>query len=234
MSNPHNKEILASLAVDPLAMAEHITGKSYKDDDTTSSLVTLLHLQHNRNKRDLLEFMGDTRYGISAKETIAKLHKQDFITVMEHCFQNKDPYSSEPVTYTESLYVLCHKADGILIVIETHMGINCNKITVNFNWKRGNRDMYVDACSGHFIGDFDNDPDNLIWVGHFDGREGLFARLEQLRETGKFIAPWVEMPFMYLMTFVDERNKLDYKVLTTERFGQLPKWVRDITGEYKK
>ncbi len=77
MSNPHNKEILASLAVDPLAMAERITGKSYKDDESTSGLGMLLSLQHNRNKRDLLEFMGDTHYGISAKDTIAKLHKRD-------------------------------------------------------------------------------------------------------------------------------------------------------------
>lgn len=72
---------------------------------------------------------------------------------------------------------------------------------------------------------------NGVMVGHIDGREGFAYFLENARKNGKFLAKWVERPFLWLLTYDEPKVEgYDYNAINAARFAQFPQHVQDAMG----
>jgi hypothetical protein len=188
------------LNTDPLQLAEQVTGKSYKDDEATSALGLFAMLANNLIKEEALKAADDTYYNIPTADFLRIIEADGFVVLR-----------SVPIVGDEgrldTQYVLWNPDEGLLMHCDTYYGQKTiNSCTVYFNWRQRVRGGgFPDSCSGHYTGDFDNKEALLTWVGHMDGREGLIHKLTKMRADGAFQRQWVERPFLWLLSYVDDR-----------------------------
>lgn len=81
-------EISHALSLDPLQEAEYMTGKSYKDDDATGAIGLVMHLHHNKVKRELLGKSKDLHHSCSFEYFEAVMDDMGFELVLEENFSN--------------------------------------------------------------------------------------------------------------------------------------------------
>jgi hypothetical protein len=211
MSDPILENLLS---VDPLGVAETLTGKSYKDDAGTMSLGFFLAGQHNASKLEALAAAGDTRHGITYDE-FERL-------VLEHGFESilKENFKSE-------VYQIFWHPEGLLLASESFHRTTLNTAKVYYNWKPYDREIgYRVISSGHYT-------ENLVWSGDHDAREGLFFNLDRLRENGSFLPVWEERPWLWLLNYTDSKvDGYDHEAITASKIARFPEDIQaSIKGE---
>jgi len=70
MPENFDEEIDKTLHFNPLAEAEEITGKSYKNNEFTSMLGFMMAMEHNEKKTSLLEFFNDSTLSMNILDYI--------------------------------------------------------------------------------------------------------------------------------------------------------------------
>jgi len=237
------KSVLDALAVDPLTVAEKLTGQSYKTDKATESLGFGLHLAHVQQKRELLSAIGDMHYGLSAAQGLALFLKDGFDIVSVRKFNGHSGDKGE--VYDERLYILFCQRRGLLARFETYgrgsahnPDGSCNSISVYFNYRPGHKDFDMCNYSGRSIVDpsplfkaettkYNPEGHNYAIVGYFDGREGLFTRLQMLEQNGEFITPWLEKPWFWFPNYMDTKEKrCDIDGINNAALSALPDYVK--------
>jgi hypothetical protein len=213
------------LRTDPLADAERLTGKSYKDDESTMALGFLMHLGHSERKATALQQADDSWFSMSLADTLALYDRLGFKEVLCDEFVGRT-YSDEPAP-TETFRVLWNPK-GILAKVESYGGIGRNSTTIFYNVRvRNVQDRTWGYCisSGRLHDD--------VYVGYHDAREGVRRAIERWEEVGDFLPVWVERPFLWLLTYTDsDVEGYDYEAITAERISRLPQNVQDaIRGE---
>lgn len=224
MSEKHSfqtDELTELLHSDGLAMAEKITGKSYKEDEGTQGLGFLFHMDINQRKRELLESRDDTTFSNTLNRYQRIITQYGFREVLHLPFEgNYGP---------DDFYVYWHD-DGLLLSFDTFTWSSDKEQTVNggkvrYNWRpnEGLENRWELTSSGHF--------QDSVWSGDHDCREALIFNLEQLRANGEFINPWVDTPWLWMLHYMDTKIEgYDHKAITAERVAMLPDEVRRAIG----
>lgn len=179
-------DVTSLLSFDPLAAAENLTGKSYKEDDATSALGLLMHMEHGARKAEALKRGDDTHFGTTFADALRIYDELGFTEIHSREFAGR--------TTTER-YVVMWRA-GVLATVESYNATSLNTTKIYYNW-RPNEDVdwWSYRASGH--------ARDGVWVGDHDAREGLRNILSRLESAGEFLPVWVERPFLWLLSYAD-------------------------------
>jgi hypothetical protein len=170
-------------------------------------------------------------------EFINLIEINGFVKVYEEEFPN----IYNKVIVTEKLVV--YWKDGILLDATSHWK-SLNGGSIHFNWEPNpNLEKYtaLNGCSNGpiIIGKTEPKPHYCKWTnetemrvekiysnardGSYDVREGLFLKISDLQEQGKFLSPWIEPPFLYLVNYNENKVEgYDYKKITYEKLKKFP------------
>lgn len=149
--NKLQKDILKTQKLDPLSIAEDLTGQSYKESEATSALGFMLHIQKGQKMRDMLAKAGDTQFSSTVKDYLRITGDFGFEVVY------KEPFMTDRCE--ENLYVLFQKELGILICFDTFTWENGSQPGVNggnmyYNWSPNTIDIGAGlTSSGHYCFD---------------------------------------------------------------------------------
>ena len=209
------------LAVDPLALAERMTGISYKDEthgegfDNPTILLGLALMQDNAAaKAQAMLETDDTMFSNELPRYRRIIEKFGFEEVLA------DPWRSK-WEQNETFYVFAHR-DGLLLSFDTFDGNHVNGGKVYYNWRPAVDNPFSCTSSGHMT-------TGGVWIGDHDCREALIHNLNKLRNCGDFVCPWVERPFLWLLNFDEPKVAgYDHETITQSRIDRLPQWVRDF------
>jgi hypothetical protein len=201
------------LQTDVLAVAETVTGKSYKEDEATQSLERYcgFRLMVDMVQKLQMETLNAKPYHI--QHSVESLSANYFQLRVLHTF-----------------FIYWHD-DGLLLKFDTfgwnqdEGEPNVNGGKVHYCW-RPNEDVnrWDLTSSGQMT-------DSGVWAGNHDCREALIFNLEQLRANGEFVKPWVGRHFLWLLHYMDTKDEdYDYKAITIERAAMLPADVREVIG----
>lgn len=217
-----SKELDDLLKFDGLQQAENLTGKSYKEDDTTNALGFMLAMHNNAAKVEALKSRGDTHFGRDMAWMREFLPSQGFELIHKHDFMSRQSYG-DTQSYAECVEFYWHP-EGILFKLESYCETSMNTCNAYFNWKSHDpRNAYFPGASGGL--------NNGVMVGHIDGREGFAYFLENARQKGEFVAKWVERPFLWLLTYDDPKTDgYDYNAINAARIAAFPQHVQDAMG----
>ncbi len=237
-TNALKEQTRNAINLDGLALAEKITGVSYKGCELTQSLGMSLFFTNNKIKKENLQKLGDTHFGMTFDDFISLIESKGFIKVYEEEFPN--PHSDEKVIM-EKLVV--YWKDGILLDATSHWD-NLNGGSIHFNWEpKPNLEKYtaLNGCSNGpiiigktepkpYFNKFTNETEmrteniySNARDGSYDVREGLFLKISDLQEQGKFVSPWIEPPFLYLVNYNENKVEgYDYKKITYNKILGFP------------
>jgi len=219
------------LDFDALLEAEKVTGKSYKEDSATQNLGLLLHVQASRAKRNHLKSRNDTYYSIHWAEFKTICSQNGFTTLLQ------DNFVGEGGKYEDEFFI-AHRG-GIVLKAESFQGVHTNSATVYFNAKANGDDKSY--CPKHFsghqiyIGQYPDARgfapsgaalDQFVYVGYLSGLEGIISNLDDLEDHCQILLPWIESPFMYLLTYQESRD-----IQKCESEGRDDESYRGITAE---
>lgn len=224
------------LQFDSLQKAEEITGKSYKEDKDTELLGFALMTENSKNKHQILTQMCDTTFSMKTESYIKVIEENGFIKIFEKEFEDvKFPED----TSKEKQYIYYLPEIGILN-FDTFRG-NRNGGSFYFNLKvdKDKRSQMI-PCSCSFIED---DDKNFITLGELDCREALIYNIEKMKSIGKFMNPWKQRAFHWLLNYCDyekvneindwnEKFKI-YEEITEENISHFPEEVKKFIGGKK-
>lgn len=232
---PTDKDLGRVLRYDPVAAAERATGirSSEWRDNMAAGLVGLsMAAAHYDREQKMLDAAGDTGLLNTVEHYLSIARQEGFEVVLALPFDGRDTQ--------ETLYVLFHKSDCILLCFDTYGGKSVNGGHFYYNWepnaaevaRAGERTWYFECLSsGGWVNTADG---SCIWEGYHDCRKALRYHLRQLRAMGAFVSPWKVRPSLWLLHYMDtDREERDYKVrlaqhdaITAERIGMLPEYVQ--------
>ena len=207
-------ETLKLMHEDPLAIAEQLTGKSYKTDDGTAGLGMTLQLVKSDMLHKALAADADTdSYNQTYTEFRAVVTGLGFEPIYLQKFAGRS---------VEETYEVFWRA-GILLHMESYGGDRgVNTADIRFNLRvdpeKGTHDLRYSG--GVCRVDYD------ILVAHMDVRQGLKATLEHIVHCGKVLEDWVERPWMWLNTYRDNEFRADHKEVVRKKVLEFPEHVR--------
>ena len=207
------------LKFDPLSHAEDITGHSIHEDggfkNPAVALGFLLMQENNAAKERALVARGDTTFGDALSRYLEIIVGAGFERALELPFLS---------SYASEKYFIFARRDGLLLSFDTYNGKSVNGGKVYYNWKPENfeNSHFRLTSSGHLSKDG-------VWIGDHDCREALLFNMGNLSANGKFVAPWVERPFLWLLHYQDTKaDGYSYDDINNERIAMLPEWVREM------
>lgn len=208
-----------------LSEAERITQKSYKECETTVGLGFALMQANSAMKASMLKEKRDTLFFSTTEYYLEIIEENGF----ERCF--KLDFAGENKE-SESFFVYWHN-DGILLAFDTHNEKYINSAKCYYNWKQTKEAPHRVTSSTSPIRPIDENEKHWPIAGNHDAREALITHMDDLREYGHFINPWLKKPFLWLLHYMDTKDE-DYDAINSERIAMLPKHVQNaIKGSDK-
>jgi hypothetical protein len=223
---PSENKVRKALKFDPLAKAEEITGKSYKEDKTTESLGVALHFLGSKAKEQMLQASGDSYFNMEYAKFLKLALEMGFSEVLSDTFVGNDE--------KKETFKLLWNPSGLLLKAESFSWPDCmhvNSSDIYFNWEPNSKVSNPDIG---YSGGYEKNGEKLILVGHFDTREGMKTNLKCLLEDGRLVVPWFKSPSLFLLTYGEQkslpedwkfRRKL-YDEVNALRVERLPAYVR--------
>ena len=226
-----DKKVNDLLNFDSLLVAEEMTGKSYKDDEKTSKLGLLLHMELSKLKKEVLDGQGDTYYSMPWKDWTKIALELGFNPIHKHsyqCFERQEIFN-----------VWYHK-DGIILRWST-CGDQINHAKMEYNWRPTIDDTSVSyQCLSS--GQWDIPPEHAkdwdwfeaskcTWIGDHDVREAFVHKLKTLRKHGKFITPWVKTPHLWFIDYEQtQESPIRVDEINAQVIESFPQEVKDMMG----
>lgn len=207
---------------DPLAVAEHITGESYKESGLTTSLGLALHMEKSQQMHALMQMTDDTSYRSSMADHMRIATDLGFDVVYQE---------SHFVTRSqcEDTYYVHWHPDGILMECDSYRGTSRNTARIYYSLAGDVNVLWKVISSGHTA----PDGDEWVLVGDHDVRECLRHKIGLLRDAGTFRSTWLESPNLWMHPYWEDEllGKWDYKSPVWEaararRFEALPEHVQ--------
>lgn len=239
MPTTFDPDLAEALAYDPMAEAEKTVGQYCKDPipENQVAALGLLLLQRQREKTDALLFLNDdtNAFTQSFEEFLGVVQRLGFEKVLEEEFQSRAWNPGDP-TQTEKYTVWWR--DGLLLAVESYSGFSrpgVNSAKLYGFWQPTEKEDVWDAMYGCSCGRIRTWQEGQPCIMHFsyDSREGLRNQLSLMESKGTFLSEWPEVPFLWLLTYMDSTVEgYDYKAITEERLARLPEHVKKaITPE---
>lgn len=161
-----NRDIAKAIAkklinTDSLAEAEKITGKSYKEDETTNFIGLALQIEKNNKLKEILNSLDDTTFSNTESDYIRKITNFGFESALELPFINDNDI-------TERLHIFFHPRLAILLIFDTFTWhddgswakagksvpppfVNGGSFYYNWSPKQSLKNYHNFTSSGHFI-----------------------------------------------------------------------------------
>ncbi len=141
-----DKNLLKTLKIDPLDIAEKTTGQSYKEDKETSCLGLALHIQKGKVLKKELESRNDSYHRMDLLEFVCIMTNVGFQQIYkEEIPKEQRQYTTE----TDYLYIFLRKEKGQLLIFDTYTGNMINGGNVYYNFKPcESRKFYSHISSG--------------------------------------------------------------------------------------
>lgn len=215
------------LNVDPLALAEKITGQSYKTDHETMMAGFALALNQNKRIKEAAEAADDYHYGIKFPNAVRIAESEGFKEVGRVEFKGK-VWNEGDIAPDEVMLFMWHD-DGLFLMLESYRGTgedgSLNMGTVYFNWKCNDQNRPFFPKSS---GSCEKVGDEYIHVGNRDVRDGLRYVCRELRSKGTILNDWVTCGWLWLLHYMDTKAEdYNYKQINAERYAKLPEHVRN-------
>lgn len=202
----NDQKIDKLLKSDPLAIAEKITGTSYKKSESTANLGLALMFKINGEKEALLKEENDTYFGITPKQFVAILEEEGMKEIFHEEFEHT--YPGETKKYVDYASIFFSEKEGLFLFFDTYGNQrSINGGNIYYNWHPNDNKRSWDLLSS---GGFEEHDGKLIHAGSADVREGLRFRLKNMRAAGKFITPWVGQYPVWVLSYNDT-HKYDDK-----------------------
>lgn len=220
MSNPlgSNEDIDKILRTDPLAEAEKLTGKSYKDDEETAAMGLLMHMANARRRNHLMEANGDSTFRSREEDYIRIIESIGFEKVWMDVFEGR---------VTKEREYIFHNPAGFLLYFNTYTwevgDCNVNRAEIFFNWKSNDaKNLFPNACSGGL-------NDDLVFCGNMDAREAVIHNVTKLLRTGQMHTPIDrKRTWIWFVNYIESSVEgYDHKAITQSKMVQLPQRVRE-------
>jgi len=230
-------------AIDPLYVAEQITGRSYKDDERTSKFGFCIMQAQRLAKDEINAKMDDTEFSCSndrykrivedeGYELVLKIdekvqHKGYQPNAKEYLDKTGAKYSDLVVSNDDRFSVMIHESqyfywlDGILLVWDTHHG------------RRNSADVfcmtssYIKGFCCNWVGDdrFNEKEEDNYFV-QSDGRERIRHKTKMLLKSGSLHTSWSKCPnFLWLSAHWEEG---DHELICRSKYNQLPKKIQNL------
>lgn len=205
---------LELLKKDSLDTAEKAVGPG----EAANMLGLLLMQNLAREKEDVFSILGDTHFSMPHEECLRLLARNGFEKVYHETHgENNDAYE------------IWWHSDGLLLTVESYNRNPVNHLQVYYNWVPS-VDLMI-AWSMTSSGGFYGDEPERVWVGYYDGREGLFTHLKRLRQHGRFLPVWCKQPFLWFLNYSESRDRdYEYKAINKLKFVALPAHVQTAIG----
>lgn len=211
-----NEELEEALRFDPLAEAERITGKSYKESADTASLGLLLTQQQGERTDALLFLNRDTRFNATLEEQLDVIKDLGFQKLAEGEIPTN--VKEKP---GDKWMIFWHR--GVLLFLDTYFEgktLNSGKVYLNYCGPR----TALNRSSSGWAGEIEGES---VWDASYDIREGLRNYLEGIEAQGTILEKWIKPPFLWLLHYADTRVEgYDHKAITAARIALLPPEVQ--------
>jgi hypothetical protein len=219
------EEIRKILNRDPLAEAEQVTGRSYKDSKFTSFIGLQNHLEATADRQQVMLETGDTFYGDTLDRYMLIAKGIGFEIVLDIPFVN-------PRDKTQNHFFILWNNE-ILLCFDTWNGDKVNGGKFYYNWIPKSKEYpRLILSSGSW-----ETPEMDLWSGDHDCREALKFKISELNRYGSFLPEWKKQPYLWLIHYGDEKDvemncgdnwkmrSHEYKNITKDRINMLPEHV---------
>lgn len=162
--------------------------------------------------------------GANAKNYLALAMQEGFEEALKLPFQGAG-------NVEEHLYILFHPKDAVLLVFETFNGQHLGGVDLCYNWRysQDGKDISKVISSGNL-----SHKDPTVWIGRHESCEDIGLQLARLRAHGSFVTPWVERPFLWLLTHTDTKiPNYSASAINEARVAMLPQHVRNAISPKK-
>lgn len=219
------------LMKDSLAETEKMLGGKHwsQFNDFENGLALVLFARDNKIKKEHLQSIGDTYWGMTWNEFKSLIKEKGFIK--GYSYEIDYNGYSEPTQ--EEMCIYYNPEKGLVIWAESFN----NKTSINGGTLYGEIQAYEGEENRRTIFRWLStggcrDIEKGIYTTSHDIREGLFSKLDTLESAGKFLNRWTDKNrFLWFVDFNEEKLKdYDYKALSKEKIKKCPKELQDIIG----
>jgi hypothetical protein len=130
------------------------------------------------------------------------------------------PFYSKYWDRNDVLNILWHPKHAILLNYDT-FGKDVNSGKIYYNIKPFKMTNFRKCTSSGWFS-------KNVWVGDHDFRYNAEYVIKTFLSKGKFLNPWVERPFLWLLHYEDVKKEgYDYEKINEERISLLPEYVQE-------
>ena len=213
---------------DSLYESEKILGNKHWSEfnEFEQAFSFLKFLDDNEKKKNHLQSIGDTYWGMSWDQFKNLIKQHGFVEALSYDFNHDKNEVDEAIIYY-------HLTKGLIIWATSYW----NKKDVNegtlygeiqANSEEDCKTIWSWLSTGGCI-----DSDKMIYKTSQDVREGLFSRLVELESAGTFLSQWIKKDrFLWFVDYVESKQDgYNYKEITKEKISKCPKELQSIIGE---
>lgn len=226
------------LQFDPVDVVEKLTGEDCRKNEGVGLAALGLQIFHSKSKAEILLSLDDTTFSNELSRYLRIVGELGFQPILTIPFIG----TGFGETKEEKLFFFMHREYGILLVFDTFGGNKVNGGNFYYCWQATpGEDLSGVLSSGGQerksglpwpkYGEPEPESDDIYYAGHHDGREALSHHINQLLAKGTFLKPWpASKPFIWLLHYMDTKEKYSRDAINAERISMFPKWARDIIG----
>lgn len=216
------------LNFDPIATAETLIGKRHEDWDVeTDGMAALgLAMLTNESKREYLESIGDTHFGITWNDFIEIAKAYGF--KCGFCQKFTGTGWSDKKGIEEEEIIFFHEEKGLILYAESFDGksVNSAKVygEVKLNENKIEEDQWnaLNGCSHGGNG-------NGTMYFNVDVREGFRFHLDAVSEAFEFSKSWSKVQFLWFLNYMDTKKKnYNYEQINKKKIASCTPEVRKI------
>ncbi len=217
--------------VDAFALAEEVSGVSYKKETELGKKTAMLgldyHLDLVKRRDDTVKKIDDTTFSGKLVDYIRVAQEEGFEKVLEIPFTKSDEWNGKTRIIKEKYFIFFNKKDGILLAFDTYNGDSVNGGSLYYNI------ILKEKASFNCLNS--SSPCEINGVkfltGHHDCRYGIRSIVNGLRENCNLLNNWLERPHLFLVhhgeTSSSYETGFDYAQLTNQKILKLPQHVQD-------
>jgi hypothetical protein len=136
-------KIKGLMDLDPLQLAEELTGESYKTSELTTGIGFALQVKKTHAMNALMDATNDTKFSETTEDYLKKVKEAGFEVVYKEDFLDGDNQ--------EHLFIMWNKELSVLLCFDTHRGRR-NGGKIYYNWSPNDmNDSYRATSSGKIV-----------------------------------------------------------------------------------
>ena len=248
-------DILEAIRQDPIADAERVMGKTVDESKVVQGMALDLQFRKAAALKHMLEETHDTHYSINANKAMSLFLQNGFERVFSLDFDSDGHSERFDMMYRDPGLLLIYETYRQHInTAKLYYAWKPSELNNAHEFTHSGGFRFEDPAdlaeynrlmeSQHVLDWDDSEAKRLamlrdqlnnkywserrfVWVGDYNGREGLFLHIRRLEANGKLVAPWPDVPWLWALHHMDTKTKdYDYRAINLERLGQLPDFVK--------